>query len=46
MIPKEVAVSPRLPGEDEESPRTLLIGVVVMVVLNVAAIGFLVMNAM
>lgn len=46
MIPKEVAVSSRLPGEDEDSPRTLLIGVVVMVVLNVAAIGFLVMNAM
>ncbi len=45
MIPKEVEVASRLPGEDEESPRPLLIGVIVLFVLNLAALGFLLMNA-
>lgn len=40
MIPKEIEAT-RLPGEDEESPRLLLIGVVALVVLNIGALLFL-----
>lgn len=41
MIPKEIEVAARLPGEDEESPRALLIGILVLVVLNLAALGYI-----
>jgi hypothetical protein len=41
MIPKEVEAAARLPGEDEESPRALLIGIVVLVILNLAALGYI-----
>lgn len=46
MIPKEIEVSSRLPGEDEESPRSLIIGVGFLVVMNVLALAFLLMNMM
>lgn len=44
MIPKEVEAAARLPGEDEESPRALLIGVVVLVLLNLAALGYILLG--
>lgn len=41
QIPKEIEAAARLPGEDEESPRALLIGILVLVVLNLAALGYI-----
>ena len=44
MIPKEVEAASRLPGEDEESPRAMLIGAVVLVLLNLAALGYILLG--
>ena len=42
-IPKEIKAT-RMPGIDEKYPALALIGVVVLAVANVAALGFLIFN--
>jgi len=41
LIPREIEVANRLPGENEDAPRGLLIGMLVLVVLNLGVLGYI-----